>query len=563
MSIGKKLNIGFFIILAVLVLSLGIIFAQITIIDQKVEDTVDNRMLQVQVSNDIQFELAMQGLYMRALMLENTESNRNDLATYQQQLDDSIAELQQLTTKETAEFQEYVSILNDYNNSFNDAISDVLTALDDNNEAAALMFVNTQARTANIGILDASKDIMAYQQKQLQIVKKDTEASVTTASIIAFTAIAIGIIISILAIVLVRNFITRPLRNVVSHADAIAQGDLTIPSLQHKANDEIGMLANAFNTMKDNLHRIVSNVQQNSNQVSQSAMLLSASTQQMNASSQEVTTNMVEVADLARISSSAAAETAKATDETASGVQRIAESTQTLNETSVETAAVAEAGNAAIVTAQHQMSTIEQNTRTLNQLVQQLTQQSAEIGHITKVITDITDQTNLLALNAAIEAARAGEHGKGFAVVADEVRKLAEQSKQSATQISTLTDTIQADTINVEKAVQSSLQSVEEGVTIIDNAGTSFANIYTSVQQMTAQIQEISAASEEISASAEEVSASVAEIANGADNAAAYAENVAAAVEQQSATMQEVGAISVDLADKSHELQQLTAQFKV
>src|SRR5690606_34190453 len=122
--------------------------------------------------------------------------------------------------------------------------------------------------------------------------------------------------------------------------------------------------------------------------------------------------------------------------------------------------------------------------------IKQLSRQSAEIENITKVITDITDQTNLLALNAAIEAARAGEHGKGFAVVADEVRKLAEQSKNSASQIAGLTSTIQEDTREVEESVNATVQNVDQGVIYLQNAQVSFNHIVGSITDMTAQIQE-------------------------------------------------------------------------
>lgn len=563
MSIGKKLNTGFLSILAVLVISLGVILFQVSSIGTKVEETVDHRMHIVQISNNIQIELAMQGLYMRALMLENTEGNRSQLVYYQAELDDSIAQLAAETAEESKEFQQKTAAIATFNYEFNQAIDKALAALDKNNEAAALTLINTEARDANVGILETSKEILTYQQDLLDTIATDTKKSVYFSTILTLIAITLGISISIIAIILVRRLITKPLQQVVEGATSIAQGDLTVTSMQHATNDEIGHLATAFNTMKDNLNSIVRSVQDNAEQVSQSALQLSAGTQQMNASGEEVTRNIVAISEQVRVSAEAAVETATATDETAAGVQRIAESTQTLNEASVDTAELAATGNDVVHTAQQQMAMIEENTQLVNNLVQQLTKQSEEIGNITKVITDITDQTNLLSLNAAIEAARAGEHGKGFAVVADEVRKLAEQSKLSATQISQLTATIQTDTINVEKAVQASLRSVEDGVQLIDHAGTSFDEISTAVQHMTTQIQEISAASEQISASAEEVSASITEVANGSEMAADSSESVAAAVEQQMATMQQVGAISNDLAEKSQHLQQLVSQFKV
>ena len=209
------------------------------------------------------------------------------------------------------------------------------------------------------------------------------------------------------------------------------------------------------------------------------------------------------------------------------------------------------------------MTTIYESTKLTTELIQKLSKQSEEIKSISRVITSITEQTNLLALNAAIEAARAGEHGKGFAVVADEVRKLAEESNASAGQIVALTNEIQTDTKNVEKAVQESLQTVEAGVGIINEAGLSFSQIENAVDDMKAQIEDISAVTEEISAAAEEVAASVAEIAAASKSTAEQAESSKETSQQQLATMQEINAVSNDLSNRAIDLQSAVNQFRV
>lgn len=250
-------------------------------------------------------------------------------------------------------------------------------------------------------------------------------------------------------------------------------------------------------------------------------------------------------------------------DETASAVQRIVESSQELHSKASDTAKLADHGANNINSASKQMTTIYQSTKLTTELIQKLSKQSEEIESITRVITSITEQTNLLALNAAIEAARAGEHGKGFAVVADEVRKLAEESKASASQIVTLTNDIRTDTKNVEKAVHDSLQTVEVGVGIINEAGQPFNQIEHAIGEMTTQIEDISSFTEEISAAAEEVADSVAEIAMASKSTAEQTENSTFASQQQLSTLQEINVISNELSNRALDLQKVVNQFHV
>ena len=371
------------------------------------------------------------------------------------------------------------------------------------------------------------------------------------------------IILSIILIIFVRKTITSPLNLVVKEANIIASGDLSQQDIEIRSRDEIGELGKAFNTMKNNLSSLIKNVQLNTEQLSASAEELSASTEEISATTEDVTKRIHDTAEAAQSSSQSSIESARAMEETATGVQRIAEATQTLHSSSIDASDTASHGGEIINHAKKQMEVINSSTNTVNELVLKLAKQTEEIGNITKVITDITEQTNLLALNAAIEAARAGEHGKGFAVVADEVRKLAEESKNSANSIVALTMEIKTDTENVEKAVSSSLVSVKDGVNIIGEAGDSFIAIVRAVEKMTTQIEEISATSEQISASAEEVTASVNEISNGATSAATSMEMIAAAMEEQSATMEQVNGVAISLSESAQELQTEIQQFRV
>ena len=469
MSVGAKLNIAFYSIIVLLCISVGITFLNLSNIEEKTEEALDNRVEQIRVIDQIRFDLAMQGLYARGLIMETTDENHNNLMSYAESLDANIAKLKELYSSDIMD--DYWNEMNSYNNEFNKVVEEVLVAVDKGNLADATMLANTTLEDANNGILNASTKMVEYQDEELALIKEETSQSVVTSRISSIVVLVISIAIGIFLIIYVRKTITAPLKTVMDAAHVIAEGDLSQPDVVAKSRDEIGQLATVFNDMKKSLRSLIKNVQTNSEQLSAAAEELSASTEEISATTEDVTRQVANTAEAAQGSSRAAGESAVAMEETAQGVQRIAEASQMLHSSSVDASETATHGKEIIEHAKQQMDVINTSTATVNELVQKLAKQTEEIGNITKVITDITIQTNLLALNASIEAARAGEQGKGFAVVANEVKKLAEESKQSANSIAALTVEIKTDTENVEKAVENSLVSVKDGVEIISQAG--------------------------------------------------------------------------------------------
>jgi methyl-accepting chemotaxis protein len=314
--------------------------------------------------------------------------------------------------------------------------------------------------------------------------------------------------------------------------------------------------------MIDGLREVIVKISIESQSLSASSEQLLASSEQSNQTINQVVSAIQAIASGADAQLQSTEESAKAMEEMAEGIKRIADSSSEVSETSIEASKQANEGNQAIQKAIDQMDLIRASVSDSSQLVKQLGARSQEIGQIVDAITEISAQTNLLALNAAIEAARAGEHGRGFAVVADEVRKLAEQSRQSAEQIVTIIRHVQMETDHAIVSMDRGDQEVRTGTVIMQEAGEAFRKIIHAVQEVADQIQEVSAASEEMSASTQQVAASLQNMKSIAHVASSNTESVAASSEEQLATMEEISSAVDALTKMSQDLFDITQRFK-
>lgn len=561
MSIKKKIYLGFGSIMLFLLLSSTIAFVQLKSVNNKYSFTIEDRVYKLLQVDAILNASSLQGLYIRSYILDPSDETIKNLEKQEELIEEKTAELEKII--KNPEMQKQLQSIKENQAKFNQGAQDIINTYDKEDVQASIEKIQVLVRPANEGIQLAVNKISVYQKELME--KANTEATkiANNSSLIILGIAIVTTILALLISVFITRLITVPINKLNATAKVIAEGDLSGEDINVKTNDEIGVLADSFNEMKRRLHSIINNVAANVEQTTAAAEQLAASTDQVAISSNEVANRIEVTSEGANQSAITGRESATAMDETAHGVQRIAEATQLLNSKALDTQVIANEGGKTLQTAENQMAVIQQSSHETNERIKQLSAQSTEIEKIIKVITDITEQTNLLALNAAIEAARAGEHGKGFAVVADEVRKLAEESKASAHQIVDLTTSIQQETNAVEKAVSVTVQNVEEGVTFIQNAQVSFDTIMKAIQEITSQIEEVSASTEEISASTEEVAASVNEMASAATTAAEQSEMIAAAVEEQTATIQEINAVAKSLSEGAMTVQEEINKFKI
>lgn len=385
------------------------------------------------------------------------------------------------------------------------------------------------------------------------------ESGVTFVIILSVLAAISGIVIALV----ISRMISNPILMMEKIAAQIASGDLTVDDIQVKNRDEIQDLATSFNLMARNLRALIQQVGSTAEQVAASAEELTASSEQTTEATEQVAATMQEVAIGVDKQVQSVGESSQTIHEMSAGVQQIANQAHLVSNTANQASEKAWEGGQVIKTAVQQMNLINQTVKGLGDVVKGLGERSIEIGKILEVITGIAAQTNLLALNAAIEAARAGEHGRGFAVVADEVRKLAEQSAGSAQQISQLISAIQEETNKAVQSMEAATKEVEEGIGVVSTAGQSFVHIQDSVKDVTVQIQEVSSAVQQMAAGTEQMVHSMKLITEVAENSAAGTQEVSAATEEQLASMEEISSSAASLSQMAEELQNLISKFKV
>ncbi|MCM3213583.1 methyl-accepting chemotaxis protein [Niallia taxi] len=388
--------------------------------------------------------------------------------------------------------------------------------------------------------------------------KKEAQSAMITFVIIMIIAIAVTVFIGIY----ISRMITKPLKTLEGLMEKGKNGDFTELST-YNAKDEIGSLAISFNGMSEGIREVVKTINESSQQLAASSEELSASAEENTRASEHISETIQELA-------TGSENQMQQIDSSSKGVNNISDSTTTITQhaekvvvTAEEASRISAKGAESMIEATKQMNSINLNVINLAKSVSSLESRTNEIGDITKVITDISSQTNLLALNAAIEAARAGEQGKGFAVVAEEVRKLAEQSSQSAEQISSLIAQIQEDTKTTSASMDTATIDVQTGLSIVNEAGESFKYVEHSVRELVLLIEEVFGSLQQLKENTNMINDSVQEVSHMAGDAASKTGNISAATEEQVASMEEISASATILANLATELQSLIQRFKI
>ena len=535
--------------------------------NQVLNNIYDNTQL-IELANTAKYEGKLEEALTKELMLaplteqeKSTVSQNIDDA--RAQLDRTIAAYQQAAVdnyeKETLD--KVFKAIHDYRTEGVHAVA--LANIGNKQESYAYFVEHASGKLDEVN-KDLS-DLVKYKDEQgKEAVAAEGRRFTQQMQIIMVLFVTAVVVIIGLGLVIGRS-VTGPLVNVIRNVKQIAKGNLAVAELdaESKGKNETAALSLAINTMANSLRDLVKTISVSADQVMRSSEELSAITAQNSESSNQISGSVGEVARDSEQQIKALDETIAIINHIAEHIEQVSQNTSNVTKITSETEGSAETGKKAIKAVAEQMHKIAGQAESMQSAINNLATSSAKINEIVGVITAIAEQTNLLALNAAIEAARAGEHGRGFAVVADEVRKLAEQSQESAQQIGVLIQENQANIDKVLAAMKVELEDVGTGLEVVDGADKSFKEITGLIDAGSETLQNIIGLIEEVARGSEQMVRGIRQVKLISQETAAQTQSVSAVLEEQTASTEQITAASQSLAAMAEELKNTVSLFKL
>lgn len=560
-TIRRKIFISFLAVLILLSATVAVAYMQITRISDQYTDIVDDKAYKLNLIQQLNVQVKKEQSGFRGYLLFGDSDALQDFTDAHDTYKDLSRNLEAIVENPegAALLQELIALENEFSYTSNQAIKEKVKG---NNEKY-MELATTKGQEILAKFDQKAEELEAFQQSLMDASKADVKAEVEEIKLLVLILSIAAILVSIVVSQVVGYFISRPIVKIAGAAERIASGDLTSESISVRSKDEVGDLGSSFNKMSQQLRELIQHVGNSSEQVAASAQQLTAASEQASVASVQISETMQQVSMDAGQGFNHLAEATKTINELSEGVQHIAERAHTVSDTANNAYEKAAEGAEAIQTVVEQMNSIQNTVEGLSGDIHNLGERSAEIGQILNAITSIAQQTNILSLNAGIEAVRAGEHGRGFLVVAGEIRKLAEQSTKSASQIAELVTAIQNDTKRAVHTMGVTTGEVTSGIQAVHSAGQAFTQIQGSVHSVTGQIQEVSSSIEQIAAGAEQIVVAMKAVTGVSESTVAGAQEVTASTEEQLASMEEVSASAKALSHMAEQLQAQIDQFKV
>lgn len=535
MKIKTRLILGFGIVI-LLAVGIGLSsYVAISALSNDVQDLGKRRLPQIIILGDLTENILVATTHLQKAFLVDNRADLDkaieSMLKTRKGITDAFDKLKALvqTEKGKALYQAMV----DARKPNVDMRNQIVKALQEGNKKEAVLLLE-KYEPIQAAYLKSVENMVEYYRQVSTQAAENAEASANRNRWIIIAASVINIVLSLFVVLWIIRSITRPLHEAVETANRIAAGDLTV-QLQEGGTSETGQLLSAMKTMVDKLKGVIVDIREASAQVAAGSERLSASSEEISRTMHDQTNRSSQIATAA--------------EEMSQTVIDIAKNASSIAQSSADTSAIAHKGSTIVSQSVAETKTVAETVNKSAVVMQTLGEKSTQIGEIVAVINDIADQTNLLALNAAIEAARAGEQGRGFAVVADEVRKLAERTAKATAEISQMIGAIQGEVDNAVNAMNQTNKQVDVGLRYSVEAGEQLESIVSSVSSLQNMIQQIASATEEMSSTSEAISGDIQAVAGGAREISTGAEDIAHA--------------SSELAHLSAKLKSIVDRFKV
>lgn len=561
LSIGTKYYFVFAFIFVLILCTAFLIFFQLKNLEENVESL--NRR------SDRSIIITEMGSIMRAKSIRISDylSNHNE---------ESVNEFKQLSEQFTALVKQVEDKMDTkaQKNLFQGAVENdqkinelfleqIIPEIDANgNDSVYINSLKSQSsdlRSISIDFLEKLREIV---NKERQAAIHNVQQSLANCIYIFIISIFISLLASLIVIVIINKNIRKNLHKIVLFTKEVARGNLAGKSLDYQGKDEIGQLTSAMNQMRDDIKNIIQKVAHASDSLSAQSEELTQASNEVKEGSLQIATTMQELASGSEIQANNASQLSQQMEEFMNQILQSEAEGQEITETSEEVLEMTTNGNDLMTQSVKQMTHIDQIVNEAVKKVQGLDQQTQKITKLIQVIRAIAEQTNLLSLNAAIEAAHAGEHGKGFAIVAEEVRKLAEQVSSSVNEITNIVVNIQKESKMVVESLQLGYSDVAEGTKQIKLTGETFENIQHSVTNMTKKVQQIFKDLKNITENSTVMNKSIEDIAAISEQSAAGVEQVASAAQQSASSMEEVSRSAGELAKLAEQLNEEIKVFR-
>lgn len=558
-TLSKKIMASIGLLLILTFVGMGYNLWMLERMTSQYEQMISNDVMKMKAADDLALGMVRQAYGVRGYVLVQDDERKQQIIQGGEEKKTAIESLIGLADSET-ERNEFEALL-EYATGYDALASQAITAIDENDQEAIDRVTLRLMPDVTKSISSTGEALQAETEKDMLAMQAELQQADERAFLYSIVIAIVSVVLMVGAGYAISRMVTAPLRFLAKEVAVVAEGDLTRADLEALTQDEIGQLMTGFNRMKGNLRELIDRVTQNAQEITAQSEELYASTEEMASQTEETTRLIDRVVEETVAQAKEASDSARSVAAADEGIGQIAGSIGSIDDDVSQSLKLAEEGGVTMTQAKDEVRALERETRLTGESISALKQQSDEIALITEVIQSITDQTNLLALNAAIEAARAGEQGKGFAVVAEEVRKLAEQSKQSATQIAGLIESIQAQSNAVLDQHVVSAQRVETNSKLLEQATHAFEQIVRQLETSVDNTSHIRIASNEIAETTKQVATSSLQMSQDSEAMAGTMRSVGETADAQLAMIQELNGVAESLGTMTNDLQTLIGRF--